>query len=317
MPAEIQRKFEQQGELRRTWIIGTVIMVVTFLTIESFQHRSILGLHIIWLPSLADSTLGAITFAAILYYRKSRQQALLVQEALNRLRASEQLREDMTAMLVHDLKNPLISSTMALHAVLRRQGVSKALSEDELRFLRLARDSQIRLEDMIGDLLTIAQVEGQQMPLERQPTDLRVIVQEALQEASVAAGAAHLTLSNRVADLPVVDADPLKLRRLVDNLLTNAIKFTPAGGTIEVVGEASEEEISLTVSDTGPGIPPEFHEHIFDKFGQASTGQRMSVGLGLTFCRLVAEAHGGSIRVESEPGQGTRFVVTLPRRLAL
>lgn len=154
------------------------------------------------------------------------------------------------------------------------------------------------------------------MSLQRQPTDLGAVLREALQEASLAAGAAQLTLNEHIADLPPIDADPQKLRRLVDNLLTNAIKFTPTGGTVEVVAEASETEVRLTVSDTGPGIPEEFHKQIFDKFRQVGVGQRLSVGLGLTFCRLVAEAHGGAIRVDSEPGNGTRFVVTLPRRPA-
>jgi two-component system, sensor histidine kinase and response regulator len=116
-----------------------------------------------------------------------------------------------------------------------------------------------------------------------------------------------------------VRLDAEKVRRVIVNLLGNAIKFTPSGGRVELRAhwEAMQRRLTLSVSDTGEGIPPEDRQRIFDKFGQVTTrkaGRKMSTGLGLTFCKLIAEAHGGSIDVVSEVGKGSTFVVVLPAR---
>lgn len=300
------------ADLGRLWAAALVIIAVTALTFESIQHGSFLGRGVIWFHSLIDFTLSIITFAAILYYVKWREQASAAQEAVERLQASERAREDLTAMLIHDLKNPLVSSMMALQAVLRRQERETVVSDEELQFLRLAQESQSRLSHMIEDLLVIAQAEGQAMPLDLTDVDVCHVIQRALRELAAAAEKAELQLVNECHDLPRVHADRHKIRRLLDNLLTNAMKFTPRGGRITVSGETAEGQVRLSVSDTGAGIPEEVQGRIFEKFGQATGGRRMSVGLGLTFCKLVAETHGGHIALESAPGQGSRFIVTLP-----
>lgn len=299
-------------DTRRLWLIAFAIIIVTALTIESIQHGSTLGLRVIWVHSAVDVTLAMITFTAILYYLRWRREAAISLQALESLRASEHMREDLSAMLVHDLKNPLISSMMALQAVLRRQQRETLLSETELEYLRIAQHSQSRLSHMIEDLLTIAQAEGEGMHLDLTDVDPCHIIERGLREVEAAAQKAGLEFQHQCHGLPRVRADRHKLRRLLDNLLTNAMKFTPRGGRITVIGESAGAEVRLIVSDTGPGIPQEFQDRIFEKFGQAVAGRRMSVGLGLTFCKLVAEAHGGTIKLDSAPGHGSRFIVTLP-----
>ncbi|MBI5875051.1 MAG: ATP-binding protein [Deltaproteobacteria bacterium] len=115
--------------------------------------------------------------------------------------------------------------------------------------------------------------------------------------------------------MPQVSADRYMLMRVMGNLLGNAIKFTPPDGEITVSGGIEDRMIKIMVSDTGPGIPKQFHEFIFDKYWQAETGsrnERKGVGLGLAFCKMVVEAHGGRIWVESEQGEGSRFIFSIP-----
>ena len=247
--------------------------------------------------------------ATHLELRRQRRQLL---ESNERLQKLESLREDMTAMLVHDLKSPLISSGMALQAVLRRQQPVSCLTPEELNFLQMARDSQVRLGGMIDDMLQIARAEGGQMPLERTELALCEIVAAAADDAEPWVQRAQLQLVRECEGPVSVNGDAQKLRRVVDNLLTNAVKFTPAGGTITVSAGVDGPTAWLRVKDTGQGIAPEFQETVFEKFGQVAMGHRMSVGLGLTFCKLVAEAHGGTVCLDSKPGEGSTFTVTIP-----
>jgi two-component system sensor histidine kinase/response regulator len=116
--------------------------------------------------------------------------------------------------------------------------------------------------------------------------------------------------------LPPFSGDEDKLRRTLVNLLGNAIKFTPFGGTITAAAELQEDVLLFSIHDTGEGIPPEAFDRIFDKFGQVENrkaGRKMSTGLGLTFCKLAVEAHGGRIWVESRSGEGSAFYFTIPR----
>jgi signal transduction histidine kinase len=215
-------------------------------------------------------------------------------------------------MLVHDLKNPLVTSSMALQAVLRRQQPVSCLTPEERGFLEMARDSQARLAGMIDDMLQIARAEGGQMPLERTELDLCEIVEAAVQEVEPQAQRSQLRIVHECPGPVSVNGDALKLRRVADNLLTNAVKFTPAGGTVTVGAGVDGPNAWLQVKDTGPGIAPELQETVFEKFAQAGTERRMSVGLGLTFCKLVAEAHGGTVSLDSKPGEGSTFTVTIP-----
>jgi NtrC-family two-component system sensor histidine kinase KinB len=118
------------------------------------------------------------------------------------------------------------------------------------------------------------------------------------------------------ADLPTVQADPELIARVVDNLLSNAMKYTDNGGHIGVSAARQQRMVVVRVSDDGEGIPPEFHKRIFDKFGQvidkAGAPLRKGTGLGLAFCRLAVEAHGGALHVDSAPGHGSTFTFTLP-----
>lgn len=298
---------------RRTLAIIVVLVIVGIL--ELAQHLMVTRIPLYY-HHLTGVIQGALVIGLVILYLRWRYYALYVQDTLENLRQAERWRDDMTAMLVHDLKNPVISSTLALQAILRRQKNAACLSDQEMEYLRMAQQSQVRLSNMIGDLMTIAQAESGSIPLQLERVDMCAITTRVVQEMTHQAERAELLLTHSCGDPVRLVGDRFRLRRVVENLLANAIKFTPAGGQISVAVEYRGNMVQLRVSDTGKGISPAAQELIFHKFGQAETGSRMSIGLGLTFCKLIAEAHGGRISVESEPGMGSTFIVTLPSRLS-
>jgi signal transduction histidine kinase len=171
---------------------------------------------------------------------------------------------------------------------------------------------------MINDLLDVEKLESGSMQLDyalQSPADL---VASAIRQVAWLAQSSNLTLTPQIAsDLPPLRGDENKLRRTLVNLLGNAIKFTSSGGTITIEAgyNAEAHSVEFLVRDTGEGIPTEAFERIFDKFSQVASrqgGRTLSTGLGLTFCKLTVEAHGGHIAVESVLGQGSTFRITLP-----
>lgn len=171
---------------------------------------------------------------------------------------------------------------------------------------------------MINDLLDISKMEDGSLQLEYQTVNSDDLIQRAERQINslVAAKGLHL-LTDIQTDVPAFSGDPDKLWRTLVNLLSNAIKFTSETGSIStaVLLCQKDNEIVFAVRDTGEGIPKDSYEHIFQKFGQVATrtgGRQRSTGLGLTFCKMVAEAHSGRIWVESEVGQGSTFSFTIP-----
>jgi len=227
---------------------------------------------------------------------------------------AEDLRDDLTGMIVHDLRTPLTSLLSGLEA-LRMLG---SHGEAEREILDNAIGGGETLLGMIGDLLDISKLEAGSLALDRRPVPPAIPVEQALAQAAPLALAGGLRVARHVAaDLPPVAADAELLRRALLNLLGNAVKFTPRGGivTVSAALDAAEGAVVFAVGDTGEGIPAHQVRRIFDKFGQVETrkaGHKMSTGLGLTFCKLVAEAHGGRIWVESKLGKGSRFLFTIP-----
>lgn len=169
---------------------------------------------------------------------------------------------------------------------------------------------------MINDLLDVGKIEAGQMVLERSPIDLSTVAHAAVDQVRALARAKRIRLIEDLpSDLGTVAADEEKVRRVLVNLLGNAIKFTPEKGEVAVEARRQGEAILVLVRDTGEGIPEEHRERIFEKFGQVETrqsGRTMSTGLGLTFCKMVVEAHGGRIWVESELQKGSTLSFVIP-----
>ena len=237
-----------------------------------------------------------------------------LQESYRRLQELEKLRDDLTGMIIHDLRTPL-TSVIAGMQTLELVG---DLNEDQREMRGIAIEGGETLLGMINDLLDVEKMESGTMQLEYSDLRAEGLVKGAIGQVASLAESKDLKLIQHIApDLPFFSGDASKLTRTLVNLLGNAIKFTPAGGTITVETRRSEDEKSIVflVSDTGEGIPEESFERIFEKFGQVASrksGRMMSTGLGLTFCKLAVEAHGGHIGVESTPGEGAMFCYAIP-----
>jgi signal transduction histidine kinase len=225
----------------------------------------------------------------------------------------EGLRDALIHMIVHDLRTPLTSIIGGLQTItdtdfdpdLTREFTATALSSSNV------------LLEMVNTLLDVNKMESGQMTLDLAPLDVGAVVEAAVSQVADLARAREQQLVTQVeGDCEGLVADVEKTRRVMVNLMSNAIKFTPDGGRIELSAACGDEGLVISVSDNGPGIPEEYRERIFEKFGQVEGRQSKlpSTGLGLTFCKMVAEAHGGRIWVEGVVGEGSAFRVFLPHR---
>ena len=243
------------------------------------------------------------------HLKLSWQQAEL-EQSYAKLRQLEVLRDNLTHMIIHDMRSPLTAITGAFDIM----SYDTHLPESEQSLVHLGQDASRKLAEMVNSMLDISRMEAGKMPLRRERCDGREIV-----EAAVALFAPSLEKINLLTDLPaapvLLDCDSEIMRRVLTNLIANALKFTPKGGTVTVGVGPMGLGTCFEVSDTGEGIPAEYHDTIFAKFGQVEVRQRQgwhASGLGLTFCKLAAETHGGQIALESKMGHGTTFRVTLP-----
>jgi signal transduction histidine kinase len=222
----------------------------------------------------------------------------------------EGLKETLTQTLVHDLKNPLAAVLGNLELMERKA------DESLLHLVRRSKAAAWRMHQMILNLLDIGQLEEGKLLLRPEPLDVGSLARKASLEME--SGAAQRGVKLDVAAdeaTAVMKGDGAVLRRVLDNLLSNAIEHSPQGGTVSVAVVLCDEGIEIAVADEGPGVPPEFREKIFEKFQRLENRQSLpgaNRGLGLTFCRLAVEAHGGTIWVDDAPGHGALFRVLLP-----
>ena len=270
-----------------------------------------------YLPKPFNPTLLRARVGASLREKRARDRELRytaeLAESYRKLQELERLRDDLTYMIVHDLRTPLTSLLSGLQTI----PLVGDLNEIQTEMVEIAVDGGRTLLGMINDLLDVEKMEQESVPLEMTPLTAGGLIERATAQVVLLAQSSGLTLAREAPlDLPPFPGDEDKLRRTIINLLGNAIKFTPVGGTITAAAELGEGVVLFSIRDTGEGIPPEAFERIFEKFGQVENrkaGRKMSTGLGLTFCKLAVEAHGGRIWVESLPGQGSAFFFTIPR----
>ncbi len=233
-----------------------------------------------------------------------------LQASVQELRKLEELRNNLTDMIVHDMRSPLTGISEYLELGLE----SSELPEKTRKWLTAAKDCVRVLMEMANTLLDVSRMEAGELPLEPTLCDLRTLADQAADSMRMMAEQKEITVRVR-GDSEPVSCDQDLIRRVINNLLHNALKYTPKGGAVGIVISRAAEGPHIKVTDTGCGIPPEYHEKIFEKFGQVPAkgrGPRRSSGLGLAFCRLALQSHCGQIGVESEPGKGSTFWFTLP-----
>lgn len=229
------------------------------------------------------------------------QNAQLYAEALE----AKRLRDETLGVVSHDLRNPLNTIGLVVR-VLQKRGVAGP----EMDAIKSSLETADRL---IHDLLTATVAESGKMTLELAPCSPEELVRETVRLHAPLAEGRSVALEGACEDaLPLLLADRHRLLQLFDNLIGNALKFTPDGGKVRVFGRRAPGGVELGVTDSGPGIPPEHLKRLFDRFWQGATSRKAGAGLGLSIVKGIAEAHGGSVRVESQVGHGSTFVVLLP-----
>ncbi|KIG14390.1 Sensory box histidine kinase [Enhygromyxa salina] len=218
-------------------------------------------------------------------------------------------RDEVLGIVAHDLRNPL--NIVLLHSeILRRRGAEAPKS------LVAIRRAALRMSRLIGDMLDVTALEAGSLAVERDEVPVRSLLDEAIDTESDAAARAQLQLRIEAPEqTPALLADRDRLLQVFDNLIGNAIKFTPAGGEVVVGAQHQDQMVQFSVSDTGAGIPPDELAHVFDRFWQAKKTDSRGAGLGLPIVKGIVEAHGGMIWVQSEPGCGTTFYFTVPTKL--
>ena len=227
------------------------------------------------------------------------------------LRRLDEMKNGLLSMVSHELKTPLTSMRMVLHLVTEQK--VGPLSDRQKELLTAARDDSERLHQIVENLLDMARIESGKALMEMQACDSRELVQRAVNQLKPSFEAQHVSLQTQMAaDLPAVHADSTRIGHVLGNLLNNALRHTPSGGTVTVAVREVEEWVEFSVMDDGDGIPKQYLHRIFEKFFRAPGQQGSSgSGLGLSIAKDIVQAHGGHIRVDSGEGRGTVFAFTL------
>jgi signal transduction histidine kinase len=230
-------------------------------------------------------------------------------------RAAEQagrMREEMVAVVSHDLKNPLATIQMAVSFLLEDIVPDDGAHGLERKQIEVIGRSAERMYRLIRDLLDAAAIEAGRFQVAKSPTVAALLVNDAIELLRPLAVARQIDLRVDVApDLPAVNSDRERMLQVFSNIGGNAIKFTPQGGRVEIGVSAHSGAVEFTIRDNGPGIAPGDLPHIFDRYWQPRNQARMGTGLGLAIAKRIVEAHGGRIRVESELGRGSCFAFLL------
>ncbi len=257
-----------------------------------------------WIETLVGFLfLGLITF---LLGRAARQNREL-EGAYREIQRAESMRDNLTAMLVHDLRTPLTGLLAPLQML--EAEMLGPLDESQREVVHISHRSGQRLLGMVNALLDVSKMEAGEFTIHRQTVEIKPLLTRVIQIARPMEDSDSAQIIAR-CEQKTVEADPDLLERILINLVGNALKFTPRDGEITLSAEPTPNKTYFAVRDNGPGIAPEFQDKIFDKFGQVENrqkGAKFSTGLGLTFCKLAVEAHGGIIGVNSEVGVGSEF----------
>jgi signal transduction histidine kinase len=243
--------------------------------------------------------------------RQLADQNRRLREDAHRLRELDALKDEFVSLVSHELRTPL-TSIRGYVELLEDEG---GLSDEQRRFLGVVDRNSARLLELVGDLLFLAQADAGRLEFQQLPVDLGGIVDEAVESSLPAAREKRIDLRSDVEATPQLQGDPARLAQVLDNLVSNALKFTPAGGRVVVRLRTASGSALLEVSDTGHGLPAEERDRLFERFFRSSRASEDAIpgtGLGLAIAKTIVERHGGRISLESAVGEGTTVRVELP-----
>lgn len=293
----------------------SAVKLTTGLAVGALLLTALFG----WLPWLAagGSLVGVVISGALALSVTDMIRRVVINEVgratLDQLYGEAQrvidAREEILRIVAHDLRNPLNTISMATSLLMDTDGTRETRTS-QLRIIRRAGERANRL---IQDLLSVTTIEAGRLSIAPRKVAVGDLFNEAWEVLEPIAREKALTLQvNAADDLPAVRADPSRVLQVFSNLVGNAVKFTPSGGTITLSAARADGRVLCSVSDTGPGIPAAQIPRLFGKFWQAQRGDARGVGLGLAIARGIVEAHGGTITVESVVGRGSVFSFALP-----
>lgn len=239
--------------------------------------------------------------------REVRALAHAFNEMAVQLQKNDEQRRNLLADVTHELRTPLTVIQGNLEGL-----IDDVYPRDDAHLASILEETRV-LSRLIDDLRTLALAEAGALKLQKEPTDLAGLANEAIASFRAQANAAGIQLYAKApADLPLLEVDPARIREVLENLISNALRFTPGGGEIrvEVALDGDARRVAVSVSDNGAGIPPQDLPHIFDRFFKSRDSR--GTGLGLAIAKNLVGAHGGEIRAESEAGKGTTIRFTLP-----
>jgi signal transduction histidine kinase len=299
-------------------VIGAGSTLASYLLDDAESQRSLLGVPLVSRGQSFGIVLAAAPEGkaftredAVLAGDLARHASLAIDNARLYLESQQAVhaREEVLAIVSHDLRNPLSAITLAASMLL--MGELTAEDREQLEIISL---SAGRMSRLIQDLLDVTRLEGgKRLPIQPERVEVEPLLHEAHELFKVQAAASRITLEHEVRSAPVIFADRHRVMQVLSNLIGNAMKFTPAGGSITARAKDDGDDVLFTVTDTGTGIAPEHLGEIFHPYWQAKRTERLGAGLGLSITKGIVEAHGGRIWVESTPGVGTTFYFTMPR----
>jgi signal transduction histidine kinase len=221
-------------------------------------------------------------------------------------------RDEFLGLVSHELRN-MLNTVAGFANQIEREGTAGSEGERIRLHARRIQRASARMNHLIGDLVDVACIEAGVLAVHREPCDPLRVLGEAIENFQAPAAARGIKLIARTpSSLGTAEIDPARILQVLANLLGNAIKFTPPQGTVTVFAERTPDELRFAVSDTGAGIPADRLEAVFDRYVQVAPADRRGLGLGLFIAKCIVLGHGGSIRAESEPGQGTCVRFELP-----
>lgn len=230
---------------------------------------------------------------------------------------ANRLKSEFLASMSHELRTPL--HTIIGFSELLAEQLEGPLNDKQKRFVGHIHKDSMHLLELINDILDLSKIEAGRLELRRETFDAAAVTREAVSSIRAHAEAKSIVVQIQVKEPMTLYADRMRFKQILLNLLSNAVKFTPEGGNVRVEGALRGEDAEFSVVDTGVGIAKQDQESVFDKFyqvGNTTKGVREGTGLGLAITQHLVEEHGGSIRVDSQPGRGSRFTFTIPRGVA-
>jgi signal transduction histidine kinase len=282
--------------------VSPALRLAERITGRSFGSLTLLGLLSVLAVLVLLRVVGAV--------RESERLRLELATQNDRLRELDRMKDEFVASVSHELRTPLTSITGYVE-LLRDD---ETLDKEQERMLEIVDRNADRLQRLVSDLLFVAQAEDAEAKSDTSALDLTELAREAVEAARPRAGAGEVTLELH-GEPALLHGDPRRLSQVIDNLISNAIKFTPGGGQVAVRVELADDRVLLSVSDTGMGIPKEEQADLFQRFFRtrgANDAVIQGTGLGLSIAKQIVESHGGTIGFTSGEGVGTTFTVELP-----